>query len=253
MLHSNFKIFVLFFLLSSSFSLHAQLWDNDNSGKVLLLNFGYGFHAPIGDMANRFNLNWAPELSMDYMTENNWVLGFQFQYLFGNGVKEDVLAHLRTEQGDIIGNDRSPADISLRERGLYTGLRIGRLFTMSEDNHRSGIRINLGAGFLQHWIRIQDDPFRDVPQLSTEHKKGYDRLTNGFTLHQFIGYQLIGKSNGMNFTGGFEFFEGFTKNRRSFDFDTQMQDTKNRIDILSGFKLSFTLPFYIGNGDEIYY
>ncbi len=253
MLQSNFKILLFSLLFSSSFMLQAQVWDNDNSGKVLLLNFGYGLQIPMADLADRFNRNWAPEVSFDYMTKKNWIFGLQTQYLFGNDVKEDVLVNLRTEQGDIIGNDRSPADIYLRERGFYLGLRVGRLFTMSENNPRSGIRINFGVGLLQHWIRIQDDPFRDVPQLSTEYKKGYDRLTNGLTLHQFIGYQLIGKGNGMNFTGGFEFFEGFTQNRRSINFDTQMQDTNKRLDILSGFKLSFTLPFYIGNGDEIYY
>lgn len=234
-------------------SLHSQSWDKDNSGKVILLNFGYGPQIPMADLAGRFDMNWSAEISIDFMTDNNWTYGLQAQYLFGNTVKEDVLAGLRTAEGDIIGNDRTPADIQLRERGGYVGLRLGRLFSMSEHNKRSGIRINLGAGILQHWIRIQEDPFRVVPQLDESYRKGYDRLTNGLALHQFIGYQIIGKENGMNFTGGFEFFEGFTQNRRNFNFDTQQQNTSKRFDVLSGFRLSFTLPFYIGNAEEIYY
>jgi len=248
-----FKSIFLLLLLSFGVSIQAQSWDKNNTGKAILLNFGYGPQVPGGDLKARFGMDWAVEFSADLMTDKNWIYGLQGQYLFGTTVKQDVLAGLRTDQGDIIGNNRTIAKVSLRQRGGYVGLRIGRLIAISDKNTRSGIRINLGAGILQHWIRIQEDPFSVVPQLTGEYQKGYDRLTNGLALHQFIGYQILGKNNGINFTGGFEFFEGFTKNRRSFDFDTQMQDTASRFDILSGFRLSFTLPFYIGNADEIFY
>ena len=204
-------------------------------------------------MADRFGSNFAAEVSADYMTESNWTFGVQGQFLFGSTVNEDVLAGLRTESGNIIGNDRDPADIQLRMRGSYYGLRIGRLFGLSENNKRTGIRLNLGAWLLQHRIRIQDDPFRVVPQLEGEYEKGYDRLTNGLALHQFVGFQTIGKNNGINLTIGFEFFEGFTQNRRSFNFDTRMADTEQRLDLLAGLRFSFTLPFYQGNAEDIFY
>ncbi|MEL6660389.1 MAG: hypothetical protein AAFR36_28235 [Bacteroidota bacterium] len=231
----------------------ASGFGQSNSGRVILLNFGYGPQVPLGDMADRFGNNFAAEVSADYMTESNWTFGVQGQFLFGSTVNEDVLAGLRTETGDIIGNDRDPADIQLRMRGSYYGVRVGRLFGLFESNRRSGIRINLGAGLLQHRIRIQDDPFRVVPQLEGEYAKGYDRLTNGLALHQFIGYQTIGKSNGINLTIGFEFFEGFTQNRRSFNFDTRMADTEQRLDLLAGLRVSVSLPFYQGNAEDIFY
>lgn len=233
--------------------LSAQFLGSGNSGKVILLNFGYGPQIPIGELADRFGNNFAAEVSADFMTANNWTFGVQGQFLFGSEVKEDVLASLRTETGDIIGNDREPADIQLRQRGSYYGVRAGKLIGLSKNNDRTGIRINLGAGLLQHRIRIQDDPFRTVPQLTGEYAKGYDRLTNGLALHQFIGYQTIGKTNGVNLTIGFEFFEGFTQNRRSFDFDRQAADTEQRLDLLAGLRFSFSLPFYQGNAEEIFY
>lgn len=240
-------------LLLMSNGLQGQSWGRSNSGKAILLNFGYAPQIPLGDLDDRFGLNFAAEVSADYITENNWLIGVQGLFLFGNNVEEDVLAGLRTEAGDIIGNDRSPADIQLRQRGAYYGLRVGRLIGLFEDNPRSGIRINLGVGLLQHRIRIQDDPFRTVPQLEGEYFKGYDRLTNGLALHQFIGYQVIGKNNGINLTAGFEFFEGFTQNRRSFNFDTREANTDSRLDILAGFRVGFTLPFYLGNAEDVYY
>lgn len=233
--------------------LSGQEWGGSNAGKAILLNFGYAPQLPIGDLADRFGSNFAAEVSAELITDNNWIIGLQGLFIFGNRVEEDVLAGLRTEAGDIIGNDRSPADIQLRQRGSYYGVRIGKLIGLIENNKRSGIRINAGLGLLQHRIRIQGDPFRSVPQIEGPYEKGYDRLTNGLALHQFIGYQTIGKNNGINLTAGFEFYEGFTKNRRDFDFDTQMADTANRLDILAGFRLSFTLPFYLGNAEDIYY
>ena len=248
----RFGLVLLVLLVQQEYSV-AQGLGGSNTGRVFLLNFGYGPQMPIGDLEERFGTNFAAEISADYMTANNWTIGVQGQFLFGSTVNEDVLAGLRTSAGDIIGNDREPADLQLRMRGSYYGLRVGRLFGLSEANNRSGIRINLGAGLLQHRIRIQDDPFRVVPQVEGEYEKGYDRLTNGLALHQFIGFQTIGKNNGVNITLGFEFFEGFTQNRRAFNFDTRTADTEQRLDILAGLRFSFSLPFYQGNAEDIFY
>ena len=59
----------------------------------------------------------------------------------------------------------------------------------------------------------------------------------------------------INFTLGVEAIQGFTQNRRSFNFDTQMQDTAMRLDALLGAKLTWTLPFYLGSdrSEEIIY
>lgn len=236
-----------------STSLAAQSWDGYNEGKTFLFNFSYGPQLPLEDLKARFGLNFAPEVSVDYMTPNNWTFGVQGQFLFGNQVKEDVLFRLRTESGDIIGNDRNPADVQLRQRGSYYGLRVGRLFGLGEKNERSGIRVNLGAGLLQHRIRIQKDPSRFVPQVDGDYAKGYDRLSNGLAFYQFIGYQHIGKNNSLNLTAGFELIEGLTQSRRSFNFDTQTQDTDRRLDVLAGFRVTFTMPLYLGEANEIFY
>lgn len=249
----RFLIFTTTLLLLANSNLSAQSWDGSNSGKIIILNLGYAPLVPVGELEDRFGTFFSPEIAVDFMTEKNWVVGLQAQLLFGNDVQEDVLVNLRTESGDIIGNDRSPADIQLRQRGLYFGLRVGKLISLSKKNDRSGLRLNLGAGLLQHKIRLQRDPFRTVPQTEGEYEKGYDRLTNGLALHQFIGYQVVSKSNGVHLTAGFEFFEGFTKNRRSFNFDTQMAATEPRLDILAGFRISLSLPLFLGNAEDEYY
>ncbi|NUN99697.1 MAG: hypothetical protein HUU01_03670 [Saprospiraceae bacterium] len=228
-----------------------------NADNALLLHISYAVQMPGGDLSKRFGTNFDVGGGLEWMTaKGNWIIGIEGGYLFGSTVKTDVLANLRTPEGFIIGNDRSYADIQLRERGFHGTLLLGKLFSLPSPsvNARTGIRVTLGGGFLQHKIRIQDDPSRSVPQLSEEYKKGYDRLSNGFLLTQFIGYQYLGADRRANFFAGIECSQGFTQSRRDFNFDTRSTDTAKRLDLLFGIRIGWTLPFYLNsNPDKIYY
>jgi hypothetical protein len=236
----------------------AQNYSDDyaiNKGNGMLFKLSYGAHRPSGDLADRFGNHFSIGSGLDLLlTEQNWIAGFDFSYYFGSQVNEDVLANLRTNQGFIIGNDRSYADIQLRMRGFYTGVHIGKLISLGFANPRSGIRATVGVGLMQHKIRIQDDPVRNVPQLSNDYKKGYDRLTNGLAFTEFIGYQVLSRNKRVNFYAGFEFTQAFTQNRRDFNFDTMAKDETERLELNAGFRIGWILPFYFGKAaDEIYY
>ncbi|GJM31306.1 MAG: hypothetical protein DHS20C18_03070 [Saprospiraceae bacterium] len=226
-----------------------------NKGNALLVNFSFGAQMPGGDIKPRFGNNSNLGLGLEFLTdESNWIFGLEGYYIFGSQVKQDVLSTLRTPEGYIIGNDRNIANIQLRERGLYMGALIGKIIPFSETKKRSGLRLTVGMGLLQHKIRIQDDPDRSVPQLLDDYKKGYDRLSNGLALNEFIGYQRLSENKRINFYAGIELTQGFTKNRRDFNFDTEAKDDANRLDFLFGFRIGWVLPFYFGHSaDTIYY
>lgn len=226
-----------------------------NKGEGLLFKISYAFQSPAGDLLDRFGNGYTIGIGLDYITsESNWLLGIDGGLLFGNQVKIDVLSNLRTPEGFIIANDRVPADVQLRERGLYIGGLIGKIISFSEINKRSGLKLTLGMGLFQHKIRIQDDPVRAVSQLTGDYKKGYDRLTNGLALNEFIGYQMLSPNGRINFYAGIDMTQGFTKSRRDFNFDNRTVEEENRIDMLFGFKVGWILPFYFGKGtEEIYY
>ncbi len=226
-----------------------------NVGNALMLQLGYGAHLPGGDLATRFGNSFSPEIGLAYLLENgNWIVGLNWQYYFGSTVKEDVLQGLRTAEGIIIGNDRAPAEIGLRQRGFYLGGQLGKVITLSPVNPRSGLRLQFGAGLLQHKIRVQKDPLRAVPQTAGDYAKGYDRLSNGLALQQFIGYHIMSNDGRINFYGGFEFSQAFTRNRRDFDFATLQVDRSERFDALWGLRVGWILPFYLGkSASEIFY
>ena len=254
----NTYIIIIFLAICVNTALAQQRRDGGialNTGNALLFSVTYGYSFPAGDIADRFGNSNTLGGSLNWMTDkSNLIFGIDGQFLFGNRVKEDVLVNLRTPEGDIISRDGVFASVVLRQRAFFTGVILGKLFSLSKYNTRAGIRATISPGFFQHKIRIQDDS-NAVPQVAGEYKKGYDRLTNGFAISEFIGYQQLDTKKLLNFYIGVELTQGFTQNRRQVNFDTGLSDTESRFDMLITIKAGWTLPFYFGGAkdEEIYY
>lgn len=248
---------ILFFALvqglavyGQRFQEHPDLEEPRNKGKAILLHVSFGAQIPGADLADRFGVNGVYGGGLDFMTKNNYFIGFEGHAIFGQKVKEDPLAILRTPEGYIIGNNTALSSVLLRERGMYLGGAIGKLFTLKEA--RKGIRVSLGAGWFQHRIRVQDAD-RTLTQVTGDYAKGYDRLTGGLAFNQFIGWQKLGKLKRSNFMIGFEFNQGLTETRRDWDFTEMKKLTGKRLDLRFGIKAAWTMPFYVGNSSEIFY
>ena len=210
------------------------------------ISFEFGYQAPSSDMNDRFGNNFNLGSQFEVLqTKSLWHAGFKFYFLFGSTVKEDVLSNLRTTEGFIIGNDRAPALVSLRERGFFLGPYIGKIFNLGERHPHSGIKISVGAGLLQHKIRIQDDT-KTISQLTGEYRKGYDRLTNGLAGYGFLGYQHLDIEGSINFFAGFDITIASTQNRRDWNFDEGRKDDTKRLDTLLGFRVGWILPITRG-------
>lgn len=230
--------------------------QNNEQEPVKLINIGleYGFQIPGGDFEDRFGTSSTLGTKIEYLTPNNISFAAQYSFFFGRNVKEDPILSLRDADSLFIGNNLSQANIFLRQRGFYVGASVGKLFPISQRNKKSGIKIDLGVGLLQHKIRIQDDPESFVPIVGGEYKKGYDRLTNGLSLRQFIGYQHHSLNRLINLYAGIELTQGFTQSRRSFDFDLGKADETKRFDFLTGIKVGWIVAIYAGDtGEDIYY
>ncbi len=221
------------------------------AGNILALNMTGGAFLPQADLKQRFGQNFSNGLGLEIIKPNGLIFGVNGDYMYGKKVKEDILSTLYTREGYIIGKNLSPADVFLRERAISIFANIGYIWQLKKSENLKGIRTSFGVGFLQHKIRIQDDS-RTVSQLTGDYLKGYDRLTNGFSLQQFIGYQYISQNRRINFFGGLEFIEAFTQNQRNWNWDTRQADKTKRIDILTGLKIGWILPFYLNDKGEDY-
>ncbi len=237
-------------LFAQKFREHTSVPEGSSKGKAILAHLLFGYHQPGGDLANRFGSAFSIGLGGDLLTKQNILFGVEGHFFYGNKVKEDPLAILRAPDGSIIGNDRLLASVVLRQRGLYTGVLIGKIFTFSEK--RSGIRLTLGGGWGLHKIRVQDDN-TTVAQLSGDYVKGYDRLTGGVGIQEFVGWQYLSKDRRANWILGFEFSQGFNHSLRDWDFNDRRKLDEQRTDLRFGIRAAWTIPFYVGNSKEIFY
>ncbi len=222
----------------------------DGKSKAVLAHFTLGGHLPAGDLSKRFGVNGSLGAGTEFITRQNLFFGLEGAFLFGSKVKEDPLTILRTPSGGIIGNNRTIASIRLQERGMYIGATLGKIVTFSEK--RAGLRLSIGGGWAQHRIRLLDDS-RSVVQIRDDYKKGYDRLTGGPAIQQFIGWQHVGYGRDMSWMLGFEFNQAFTNTLRDWDFSSVRKLDESRVDLRFGVRLAWTLPFYTGYAEEIYY
>ena len=222
------------------------------------LAFGaqYGIQFPGGDLSDRFGNNFAATFSLDYYNKKlRGYYGLETQIQFGNNVREDVLAPLRLSSGAILGTNGEVGQIFLRRRGFYIGAYINKTIISGKKNPASGLTLGLGAGVLEHQVRIQND-LANVGQLNGDLEKGYDRLTRGPALKQAITYQHLGANRSVNYSIGVSVFEAFTDSVRSINFDTGLSAKGSRFDLLISIDAKWYIPLIQGNSrtkEEVFY
>ncbi len=247
------KAFLLFFFVYLPFVAFSQQNIKDSVLSFPMIGASAAYQIPGGDLSERFGNNFNIGGVFQWKTKKNYLIGLEGQFIFGNKVKENtILDSLSTSQGGIISSLGEFADVVLYERGLKFELKLGKIFPVFGPNKNSGIFTSLGAGILQHKIRIENQG-SSIPSIEGDYKKGYDRLTNGMSVTAFAGYINFGNKRLVNFYAGLEITQGFTQNRRSFDFDSRKEDLKKRNDLLMGIRVAWVIPIYKRAPKEFYY
>jgi hypothetical protein len=246
-------LFLLFaFSLSTTFA-NAQKSLLDTNIAFPFLQMGFGGQLPGKDMKERFGPNAFIEGQFGYKLRNNLYFGVRGSFLFGDQVKEDnILDGIKTDNGKVIDDGGELGTIFFDERGYSLFFVTGKIIPLLSPNPNSGFFVSVGAGMLQHKIRME---YRDsrIPYLDDQYRKGYDRLSNGFAINGFLGYVYLSRRRLINFYAGFDYVQAWTQNRRGYNFDTMSEDHKKRTDVLSGFKLGWILPLYRNQPDEFYF
>jgi hypothetical protein len=109
-----------------------------------------------------------------------------------------------------------------------------------------------GVGFMQHKILIQDKS-ESLLQLRGDYRKGYDRLTNGIFLEQYIGYIYLSNNGLINFHIGLDIAWGITEGRRDYLFDVRKPGNDKRNDLLFGVRGGWYLPMFKRKSEEFYF
>lgn len=242
-LKKSILVWALFFCGFNSF---AQKED-----PVIIINPHYSLQFPALDMADKFG--YSSGLGFDFMkiTSTNFVWGIGSQFIFGGDVKDStILDHLMDDRGNIFGDNGEIAGITLFERGYHFRINGGYFYPLIKNN--KGLIALGGLGFLQHKTRIQVET-NNVANLEDDYLKMYDGLSNGLSTTLFLGWMHMSEKGKGHFYAGIDCTNGFTKNRRSYNYNVNGPDAKQRNDVLIGLKLGWVIPISKRSSQEFYY
>ena len=245
---------VLFIVLFSLLKINAQVDVRDSTIAAFIPNLAYAFQIPAGDVANRYGINSTIGGGLMYKTRKNVVFSADINFIFGNQIKnaDSILSMVETESGHIIDGNGVYALYALYERGYSINFRVGKILNVLQANPNSGLFLMGGLGYLCHRLKI-DNQDETAPQISGDYAKGYDRLTGGLNLNQFIGYFFMGRNRVANFTAGFEFYQAFTSSKRDYVFDLMEKDNSSYVDLFFGIRVTWNIPIYKSAPDPYYY
>ena len=239
------------FLLFVSFHFTAQN-IRDSCISVPLFSFSYAHQFPSGELKKRFGSNSSIGFSGGYKFKSNWIIELSADFIFGTNVKDtSIVDHLQNNQNWIINQLGEEGVILVQQRGQIFSLKTSKLFDVIGPNRNSGILIRLGAGWIRHKIRL-DNQYNRIPQLNQSNLIYYDRLCSGIQLSQFVGYQHMSNNRLKNFYVGVDFLQGFTKGRRDYQIDLMGPAIENRVDLLWGIKFGWIVPVFRQVPNEFY-
>jgi len=246
---------LIFLIACLQFSLVSKGQDSTKSKAETIpyIRFQYSLLYSSGDFEDRYGQSNSVGGAFGVKLKSNWVFEIEGGYHFTRNVRiGSLLDDIINDQGDVTDSDGELVKLVYELRGLSFYGSVGKIFPWFATNENSGILIQAGVGYFQHFIKVD---YRDgtVFQLSEDMLKGYDRLHTGLAIRQFIGYQHYGKRNLINFYLGFEFEQAFTYNRRKFNYDTRSFDTDQKLDLLSGLRFGWTIPFRSRESEEFYF
>ena len=229
----------------------AQVSLSDSSINMHIAGISYSYVIPGRDMAVRFGNANMLNISYSYKLKQQFIFEFNAGHLFGNNVHENqILKHISTKEGYIINSQGMLNPIAYELKGFLFDANIKYLIPVY-PNLNSGIFFGVGGGFLQHKIAFSYD-YGPLTQIEGDYLKGYDRLTNGGSLSQHIGYYFFNNRNLGNFNLTFSCVQAFTENRRDFNFDEQRKDDLQRLDLLFLIRLGINIPIFKKAPPEFY-
>lgn len=252
------------FILIGVFSFHANAQEIEkeqkkkkekkfDSGSAWLIAPTFTAQFPYGNMRERFGYNSLFGLHLSYKTDRNWLWGVEGNFLFGTKVKENyVITSIATSTNQYISSNNDLIGVTPQEQGFNTKFVVGKIIPVSKKFPDAGILIMTSLGFLMHKIAINVRE-TSLPQFSKVYRKGYDRLTVGPVLSQFIGGTFIMRRKYASAYLGATFDIAFTQGVRNYDFYTMAPMKDKRIDMFVGLKFAWIIPVFTRTSEKEFF
>tara|TARA_B100001245_G_scaffold236018_1_gene225380 strand:- start:783 stop:1526 length:744 start_codon:yes stop_codon:yes gene_type:complete len=246
--------------LATLFLVHGnRVWGQQKEvtpAKAVLISPSFSIQFPGGDLDYNFGTSYSVGLGAGIKTASNWLVDGHAYFMFGSQIdnRQEILGPVLSSGNNIFNQTGNYAQVNLFQRGIYGLVQGSKVFNnWGGVNANSGPVLSLGAGYMYHWIRLENLG-NDAPQILDEYHKGYDQLRGGFMLKQSLGYLYLSKRRRVNFQVSFEVLEAFTQNLRGYNYSTGKNDTSTHMDLIYAIRFNWYLPIYKKSGsDEFYY
>lgn len=221
------------------------------SNKIFNIQIMYNYHIPAGDMAKSYGNFNSVGVGGLFKTKKNWMYALEVNYLFGHELKDlNILNSMVNGGGYIATASGAPANYAVNMRGYEGFIKAGHLFAFNKYNMNCGLMVLGGIGILQHRINFQIPSTDPVPSLDENYRKGYDRLTYGLALNEFVGYYFHSRNRFINFYLGVDLVQGFNENKRAYNYDKMAYDKGAKYDYITSFRFGWLIPVYLNTKDE---
>ena len=209
-------------------------------GSFILMRVGGGFYLTGADLAKGFPQFASLPVGIYYKSASNVTMGVNFTPFWGNKVSyNNLFGDMLGPSGELLDQNGYPTIIRYYMRGNSTTATIGKLIG-GKANKPGKFEIAIGAGFMQHYVKMQFDAGK-TPQLEGAYAKGYDRLTNGLQLVQHFRWHYLNPETISLFVG-LDVSQGFTQNRRNWNYGDYGPDKRTRFDFYSGLSAGIIIP-----------
>lgn len=209
-----------------------------------------GWGGSAGDLALRYGNGGVFGFGSHVKMPSGWFFGGQASFGFGLKLKEPgVLSNLLTPAGQLIDNEGQVALISLSGKSALVTLDAGYLFPLRQKNPNTGILCMIGVGSAHHRVHFENTE-NPITQLDEPYISGYDRLTWGWAVREFVGYWSMSDNGLVNWYGGVELWHGQTWPQRPMNFDTQTVDVGPRNDAFLSIQVGWVFHIYKRSNPE---
>ncbi len=239
-----FYLFFPIFLLSQ---------EEDKQTNIFMFSLNYSYQIPEFDLKDRFGPNSALGFTLTKKNNKNYLFSLSANSIIGDKIREEnIFEPIDGNNGEIINIDGQIPIVRLFERGAQVHFDVGKKIKLNIKKSSSGIITSFGLGFVYHKIFIES-LMGEIPQLNEELKKGYDRLSGGFSLKQSIMFMYLSDNDKINFHLGLEVIESWTSDLRVQNYTTGAIMNESRFDMFIGLKFGWILPLKKRTTSSFYY
>jgi len=222
-----------------------------NSAIMIVPNYTAQF--PFGHVSQRFGFDNLFGLELLYKTNKNWLVGANGGFIYGTQSKQNyVFTNIATSTGQFITQYNDLTSIRPEEHGFNVQFTFGKIVPFAQKYPDAGLLFMTGFGIIQDKIAVSIKA-AELPQLSPQYRKGYDRMCMGPVLSQFIGGNYMVRRKFISGYAGLQVDLSYTQNQRPYDFYTQGKLNDKGVDIFVGLKLGWVIPVFLQTSEKEFF